>query len=128
MSCHKADQERVERTSRRIGAKGESKSIGSALGDTLGEVLGLTLPGLGNLPIVEVTSLELLVKSLKRATFHDVDRVNDVTKRLGHLSAVGVSDHGVAVDLLERHLAGKVNTKEDHSGNPEEEDIPSGLK
>jgi hypothetical protein len=120
--------DKSQRTSSRVSAKSKPQRIRSALRDTLGKVLRLPRPGLGDLLVVQVSSLELLVQRVERASLHDIDRVDDVSERLGHLSAVGVSDHGMAVDLLEGHLAGQVDTEEDHSGDPEEEDVPSGLE
>jgi len=34
----------------------------------------------------------------------------------------------MAVNLLEGHLARQVNTKENHAGDPEEEDVPACFK
>jgi len=68
------------------------------------------------------------VKSLKRASLHNVDRIDDVSERLGHLPSVSVSNHGVAVDFGERHLSGELDSEEDHSSDPEEDDVPSGLE
>ena len=50
----------------------------------------------------------------------DIDGINDVSERLGHFPSESISDDGVAVDLLEGHLACELDTKEYHSGNPEE--------
>lgn len=41
---------------------------------------------------------------------------------------MGVADHGVAVDLLEGHLTGELDAKEDHAGDPEEDNVPAGLE
>lgn len=68
------------------------------------------------------------MKSLKRASLHDVDRIDDVSERLGHLPSVSVSNHGVAVDLGEGHLSGELDSEEDHPSDPEEDDVPSGLE
>jgi len=34
----------------------------------------------------------------------------------------------VAVDFGERHLSGELDSEEDHSSDPEEDDVPSGLE
>ena len=60
-------------------------------------------------------------------TIHDVDRVYNVTQRLGHLPALRVTDERMAVYLLERNFAGEVERQEDHPGDPEEENIPPSL-
>ncbi len=65
---------------------------------------------------------------LQCLTLNDVDRVDDIAERLRHLPSVGISDHRVAVNLLERHLAGQSVGEEDHSSDPEEQNVPSGLE
>ena len=42
---------------------------------------------------------------LKCDAFNDIDRINDIAQRLGHLAAMSISHHRVQVHLLEWHLA-----------------------
>ena len=42
---------------------------------------------------------------LKRDAIDDVQGVNDIAQRLRHLAAMGITDHGVQIHLLEGHLA-----------------------
>ncbi|KAI3493165.1 hypothetical protein L1887_42182 [Cichorium endivia] len=111
-----------------VGAQREAQRIGTALRDALGEVLLLTLGGLGDLLVVEVALLELGVQAVEVDALDDVDGVDDVAERLGHLASVGVAHHGVAEDLLEGQLAGEVDAEHAHPGDPEEEDVPAGLE
>ena len=57
---------------------------------------------------------------------HDVQRVQAVALRLGHLRAFGIAHHAVDVDLAERHLAGEAQGHHDHAGDPEEDDVVAG--
>lgn len=92
------------------------------------EVLLLARLRLCNLLVIQVTLVELLMKGLEVKTLDDVDRVDDVSERLAHLTAVSVTDHRVAVNLLERHFVCEVNAEHDHTGDPEEQDVPAGLQ
>ena len=58
----------------------------------------------------------------------DVQRVDHVSARLGHLLAVLVAHHGVQEHDAERHLAHEVQAQHGHAGDPEEEDVESGLQ
>eukprot|EP00951_Prasinocladus_malaysianus_P040288 scaffold460966_cov35-Prasinocladus_malaysianus.AAC.1 len=60
--------------------------------------------------LVKVAPLEGLVQALQRDALDDVDGVDDVSERLGHLAAVGVPDHRVQIHLLEGNLACAGNT------------------
>ena len=55
-----------------------------------------------------------------------VERVQTVAARLGHLGAARVAHHAVDVDLAERHLAGELERHHDHPRNPEEDDVVAG--
>lgn len=58
----------------------------------------------------------------------DVEGVNNVTQTLAHFPAFGISDQAVAVDLLEGNITCHLQTEHNHSGDPEEKDIPTGLE
>lgn len=64
--------------------------------------------------------MKLLMQGLEVKTLDDVDRVDDVSERLAHLAAVSVTDHRVAVNLFEGHLACEVNAEHGHASDPEE--------
>ena len=55
-----------------------------------------------------------------------VERVEGVALRLRHLLALGVAHDGVDVDVAERHLAGEMQARHDHAGDPEEDDVEAG--
>lgn len=65
---------------------------------------------------------------LQAQSLDDIRGVNDVAEGLAHLPSVCITNHSMAVDLLEWHLASEVDTKEDHTRHPEEEDIPTGFE
>ena len=55
--------------------------------------------------------------------FDDLQRINAVAQRLGHLSAQLVADDTVNKHGVKRHLTGMLDSGENHSGNPEEYNI-----
>ncbi|KAH3665796.1 hypothetical protein OGAPHI_003984 [Ogataea philodendri] len=61
-------------------------------------------------------------------TSDNIDWVDHVTKRLAHLSSLSITHQRVAENLLEWNLSSHLDTKHNHSGNPEEQNIPSGLQ
>jgi len=113
---------------RRVVGEREPERVGAALRDPAREVLLLALLGELDLLGGEVAHAQLGVQRLERRALDDVDRVDDVAERLGHLAAVRVADHGVAEDLVERDLAREVDAEEDHARDPEEEDVPARLE
>jgi hypothetical protein len=54
--------------------------------------------------------------------------VDNIAEGFGHFAAVGISDHGMAKNLLEGHFTGEVDTKENHASHPEEKNVPSGFE
>jgi hypothetical protein len=68
------------------------------------------------------------MEGFERRPLDDVDWVDDVPEGLGHLATVSVADHGVAEDFGEGHLAGEVDAEEDHTSDPEEQNVPAGLE
>ena len=56
----------------------------------------------------------------------DLQRVNDVAERFGHLLALGIADQAVQVDRLERHLIHNGQLHHHHPRDPEEDDIRPG--
>ena len=115
-------------TSAGVCAQRETKRISTTLRNTLREVLLLASLRLGNLALVKVTLLQLLVQRLELESLDNVDRVDNVSEGLAHLATVCITDHCVAVDLLEWHLTREVDTEENHTSNPEEQDIPACLE
>ena len=56
----------------------------------------------------------------------DLERVDAVAERLGHLAALRVAHQTVDINRLERGLAHVLHTGEDHASNPEEDNIIAG--
>ena len=111
-----------------ISTQREPQGISTTLRDTLGEVLLLTSLSFSNFLLVEITLIEFGMQTLKIETLDNIYRVNDVSEGLAHLATVCITDHCVAVDLLEWHLTRQVDTEENHTSNPEEQDIPACLE
>ena len=62
-----------------------------------------------------------------RAVFLDYfQRIYAVAERFGHLSSLFVADETVNEHVVERHFARMRQSGENHSGNPEEDDIVTG--
>ena len=57
-----------------------------------------------------------------------VEGIDDIAEGFAHLPPVGVSDHGVEVDLGEWNLSHHLLTEKDHPSNPEEQDVVTSLK
>ena len=57
---------------------------------------------------------------------NDVERVERVALRLGHLVALGVAHDGIDVHMPERHFAGEMHGHHDHPSDPEENDVEAG--
>ena len=109
-----------DRTSRRVRAKRKPHGITPAFRDALGEVLLLASLCLSNLFVVQITLMEFLVERLEIYSLNDVDWVDDVPKGFAHLPSVCISNHRMAVHLLERHLVGQFDAQEYHPCHPEE--------
>ena len=65
---------------------------------------------------------------LQRRAVDNVERIDDVAERLGHLAAFGVAYEGVAEDFREGDLPCELDPEHDHARNPEEENIPASLE
>ena len=111
-----------------ISTQREPQGIGTTLRDTLGEVLLLTSLSFSNFLLVEITLIEFGMQTLKIETLDNIYRVNDVSEGLAHFPPVSITNHGMAENFFERHLSSQVNAEQDHASNPEEEDVPPGLK
>ena len=106
----------------------ETHGVRAALGDALGVIL--SLPGLRFLHLrrLQIPALQSLVQVLQRDALDDVQGVDDVPERLGHLPAVRVPHHGVQVHLLERNLPGELHAHHHHARHPEEHDVVAGFQ
>jgi len=98
-------------TSGRIRAECKPQGVTSTFRNTLGEVLLLASFSLGNLFVVQVALMELLVEGLEVHSLDDVNWVDDVSEGLAHLPSVCVSNHCMAIHLLERHLASQFDSQ-----------------
>ena len=59
---------------------------------------------------------------------HHDERIHHVALGLGHLVTVFIADQTVQIDLGKGDLAGEVNAVHDHAGDPEEQDVITGLQ
>ena len=128
VSVHNLDIKVDITTASGVGEKGETHGVSAALRDTAGEGSLLVLGSSGDFLLLQVTDQQLGVEVLELNTTNDIKRVDDVAQRLGHLPTLGITDQTVAVHLCERHLSGHLETEHDHTGNPEEKNIPAGLE
>ena len=116
------------RTSTRVRAERKPQRVSTALRDTFREVLLLARLRLRDLTLVKVSFIQPLVERFETETLDNIDRVNDVSEGLAHLSSVGITNHSMTVNLFERHFACEVNTKQDHTRHPEEDNVPTGFQ
>ena len=56
----------------------------------------------------------------------DLQRINAVSEGLGHLASLGIPDKAVEKNALKRSLSHLLVTREDHSDDPEENDVIAG--
>ena len=63
---------------------------------------------------------------VQRDAVHDVEGVQAVAPRLGHLGALGVAHQAVDIDGAERHVAGEAQRHHNHPRHPEEDDVVAG--
>ena len=59
---------------------------------------------------------------------YKVKRVDDISEGFAHLSSVSISDHRMKVDLREGDLTHHLLSKEDHPGNPKEQNVVTSFK
>ena len=115
-------------TSTAVRTQRKPQRIRPTLRDALREVLLLPALRLRDLLVVQIALIQLLVQRLEVQSLDHINRINDVPQTLAHLAPMRVTDHGVAVHLLEGHLARQVRAEEDHARDPEEDDVPPGLE
>ena len=107
-------------------ADGEAQCIGAERGDAV-----RILPARGFLDLRRVLRIHqssgaLGHQRIQRDAIHQVDRIEHVALRLGHLLALRVAHQPGDVDVLERDLPGEVVGHHDHPGDPEENDVEAG--
>mmetsp|Transcript_46094 Transcript_46094/g.82944 ORF Transcript_46094/g.82944 Transcript_46094/m.82944 type:complete len:277 (+) Transcript_46094:714-1544(+) len=108
--------------------KAEAESVSTALWDAVRKVRCLSLLSLLDLFIRKISFVKFLLQIFQGDSINDLERINHVTKTLGHLSTVRISHHGMQVDRVERKLAGEADGHHDHSCHPEEKDVMTCLK
>ncbi len=57
---------------------------------------------------------------------HNLQRIDDIAGRLGHLFAVFIPHQGMQIDVLEGYLVHEMQPHHHHPGDPEEEDVKAG--
>ena len=67
-------------------------------------------------------------QSITAVLINHFQRINAVAKRFGHLTALIITNEAVNQHCVERCLSGLLTAGENHSGNPEEDDIITGDK
>ena len=63
---------------------------------------------------------------IRTVLLNDLQRVNAVAQRFGHLASLLIADQTVNINRLERNFLHVLHAGEDHAGNPEEDDVISG--
>src|SRR5690606_2690604 len=114
------------------GCQGEAQGVGAVGGDAFREFLLGARPDLfDQLRLHQVAGTPF--QQIRQADAVDhVQRVDDVTLRLGHLVAVLVPDQAGDIHGMEGYLWGavfvfhEVHGHHDHPGNPEEDDVETG--
>ena len=56
----------------------------------------------------------------------DVERVDDIALRFGHLLAFAIANQAVYVDVAKRHIAVELQAEHDHARDPEKYDVETG--
>jgi hypothetical protein len=106
--------------------EGEAQGVGAEGGDAVGEFLARLLLDAGGLLGVHQAGGALGHQGVDADAVDQVDGVEHVALRLGHLGAFGVADQAVHIDVLEGDLAGDVLGHHDHARHPEEDDVEAG--
>ena len=65
-------------------------------------------------------------QSVRTVLFNDLQRIDTISERLGHLAALVVTDQSVDQHVLERALPCLLQSGEHHADDPEEDDIVTG--
>ena len=69
---------------------------------------------------------ECETQRVRAVLVNDLERINAVAERLRHLPALAVADESVDQHMVERNLTCLLDSREDHSDDPEENDIVAG--
>ena len=73
-----------------------------------------------------IASNHIHTQRIAAVLFNHFQRINAIAKTLGHLSALIITHQAVNQHGVEGCLTGMLTAGEDHSGNPEENDIVAG--
>jgi hypothetical protein len=112
--------------SHRTALEREAERIGAVGPDAFGEFgAGLLLDLFRHLRLHE-TRGALLHQGFEVDAIDEVEGIEHVALRLGHLLPMGVTHQAVDVDLAERHVAHELEAHHDHAGHPEENDVETG--
>lgn len=111
-----------------VRAQRKTHCIRTALRDAGGEVTFLAGNRSVNFLFVQIRIIKLLVQILQRDSANHVHRINNVTERLGHFTAVCIAHHWMQKHLFERQLAEQLLTEEHHTGDPKENDVVAGFE
>ena len=65
---------------------------------------------------------------IRAVALNDFERIDAVSERLGHLSALGIAHQTVNQHGVEGQLAGLLDAGKDHANHPEEDDVIAGHK
>ena len=108
-------------------SEGEAQRIGAVARDAVGKLAaGLLFDLLGELRLHHAAGA-LGHQRIQPDAVDQVDRVEHIALRLGHLVAVAVAHQAVHVDLVKGHLAvPELEPHHDHARDPEEDDIEAG--
>jgi len=87
-----------------VREEAEAQRVRAALGDAVGVLLAVHLLAFLDLGGRQVARGELLAEHLEGDALDDLEWVDDVAERLGHLAAVLVANHRVQVDVGEGQL------------------------
>ena len=69
---------------------------------------------------------ERKLKRVRPVFVDNFERVDTVSERLAHLSALPVAYKPVHINVAERHFAGKLKSRHNHTRNPKENNIVGG--
>ena len=108
---------------RRHGGEAQPQRVGPVRGDALRKLFaGGLLDGGFHLRLHQPAGA-LGQQVVEADAVDDVQGVDHVALRLGHLLSVVVADQAVHVHLAEGHLIGELEGHHDHAGHPEKDDV-----